>query len=84
MSRRGARAIEVRREVEAASAREVQARFAGTAWTQCNSWYRDETGRIVTNWPGYMDEYVRRLRDLDPGDFEFVAPVDAYTRVGDD
>ncbi|MGO9498534.1 MAG: flavin-containing monooxygenase [Solirubrobacteraceae bacterium] len=81
---RGARAIEVRREVEAASAREVQARFAGTAWTQCNSWYRDETGRIVTNWPGYMDEYVRRVRDLDPGDFEFVAPVDAYTRVGDD
>ena len=32
----------VRPEVEAASDREVQARFAGTAWTRCDSWYRDD------------------------------------------
>ncbi len=38
---RGARTIEVRPEVEAASDREVQSRFAGTAWTRCDSWYRD-------------------------------------------
>ncbi len=44
---RGRRAIEVRAEVEAASDRAVQARFAGTAWTRCDSWYRDENGRIV-------------------------------------
>src|SRR5205807_9200798 len=37
---RGAGAIEVRREVEAESDRAVQARFAGTAWTRCDSWYR--------------------------------------------
>ncbi len=54
--RRGA--IEVRPEVQAASDRAVQARFAGTAWTQCDSWYRDERGRIVANWPGYMREYL--------------------------
>ena len=40
--------------------RELQARFAGTAWTGCDSWYRDESGRIVTNWPGYMREYEAR------------------------
>ncbi len=39
---RGARAVEVRAEVEAASDRALQARFAGTAWTRCDSWYRDE------------------------------------------
>jgi cation diffusion facilitator CzcD-associated flavoprotein CzcO len=66
---RGARAIEVRRDVEAASDRELQSRFAGTAWTRCNSWYRDDTGRIVTNWPGYMTEYAERVRELDPGEF---------------
>ena len=52
-------AIEVRAEVEAASDRALQARFAGTAWTRCDSWYRDEHGRIVANWPGYMREYLR-------------------------
>jgi cation diffusion facilitator CzcD-associated flavoprotein CzcO len=68
---RRARTIAVRREVEAASDRDVQARFEGTAWTQCSSWYRDERGRIVTNWPGYMTDYAARTRELDPDDFEF-------------
>ena len=58
VQRRGGGAIEVRPEVEAASDREVQARFAGTAWTRCDSWYRDADGRIVANWPGYMRDYV--------------------------
>ena len=47
----------------------MQARFAGTAWTRCDSWYRDAHGRIVTNWPGYMHEYAERTRALDPADF---------------
>jgi len=62
----------VRAEVEAASDRELQDRFAGTAWLECDSWYRDESGRIVTNWPGYMREYFARVRRLDPADFELV------------
>jgi cation diffusion facilitator CzcD-associated flavoprotein CzcO len=69
---RGAAAIDVRAEVEAASDRAVQAAFAGTAWTQCDSWYRDEQGRIVTNWPTYMHSYAMALRELDPAEFEFV------------
>ncbi len=63
--------VEVRAEVEAASDRELQARFDGTAWTACDSWYRDEDGRIVANWPGYMGEYVERTRTLDPAEYEF-------------
>ncbi len=69
---RGAAAIDVRCEVEAASDREVQARFPGTAWTACDSWYRDPSGRHVTNWPGYMREYEQRVRTLDPAEFGFV------------
>ncbi len=68
---RRAGAIDVRPEVEAASDRALQARFAGTAWTQCDSWYRDERGRIVANWPGYMREYLEQTRQLDASEFRF-------------
>jgi cation diffusion facilitator CzcD-associated flavoprotein CzcO len=69
--RRGGAAVDVRPEVEAASDLETQSRFAGTAWTGCDSWYRDEHGRIVTNWPGYMREYAERTRTFDPAEYEF-------------
>jgi cation diffusion facilitator CzcD-associated flavoprotein CzcO len=77
MQRRGAAAIEVRGEVAAASDRALQARFAGTAWLECDSWYRNASGRIVTNWPGYMREYVRDLRHFDPSEYELLAAPDA-------
>jgi cation diffusion facilitator CzcD-associated flavoprotein CzcO len=70
---RGAAAIDVRPEVAGASDRAVQAWFEGTAWTQCDSWYRDQGGRIVANWPGYMTEYEQRVRELDPAEFELVS-----------
>jgi cation diffusion facilitator CzcD-associated flavoprotein CzcO len=65
-------ALDVRPDVEAASDRALQARFKGTAWTACDSWYRDESGRIVTNWPGYMREYLAATSRLDPSDFTLV------------
>ncbi|MCW3013317.1 MAG: monooxygenase [Solirubrobacterales bacterium] len=76
---RRAQAIDVRPEVETASDREVQSRFAGTAWTACDSWYRTDDGRIVANWPGYMREYEARTRALDPAHFEFIAAAAATT-----
>jgi cation diffusion facilitator CzcD-associated flavoprotein CzcO len=72
LTNRGAGAIEVRPEVEAASDRALQARFAGTAWTRCDSWYRDEQGRIVANWPGYMREYLAQASELSVSDFSFL------------
>ena len=68
---RRAGAIEVRAEAEAASDRELQARFPGTAWTRCDSWYRDERGRIVANWPGYMREYLKRTASVDTAEYRF-------------
>jgi cation diffusion facilitator CzcD-associated flavoprotein CzcO len=70
---RGASAIEVRQEVQDASDRAVQARFQGTAWTRCDSWYRDERGRIVANWPGYMREYQEQTSQLVEGEYRFAA-----------
>jgi hypothetical protein len=69
----GAAAIEVRPEVEAASDRYVQEQFQGTAWTACDSWYRQRDGRIVANWPRYMRDYEARVRTLDPREFRLVA-----------
>ncbi len=69
---RGAAAVDVRPEVLEASDRATQERFAGTAWTRCDSWYRVEGGRIVANWPGYMREYGARTRTVDPEDFTLV------------
>jgi cation diffusion facilitator CzcD-associated flavoprotein CzcO len=72
---RGGGAVEVREEVEQASDRALQARFAGTAWIGCDSWYRDEDGRIVANWPGYMREYVEQTRAFEPREYAFAAGV---------
>ncbi|MEA2215025.1 MAG: hypothetical protein QOK19_586 [Solirubrobacteraceae bacterium] len=71
LAARGAGAIEVRADVEAASDHAVQHRFAGTAWTACDSWYRDAQGRIVANWPGYMREYAEQAARLDASQFDF-------------
>ncbi|MHB8242711.1 MAG: flavin-containing monooxygenase [Solirubrobacteraceae bacterium] len=72
---RGAGAIDVLPEVEAAADRALQSRFAGTAWIGCHSWYRDDdTGRIVANWPGYMREYLARTQTLNPDEYRF-APL---------
>ncbi len=68
---RGSSRLDVRPEVEAASDRATQAQFHGTAWTDCDSWYRDRDGRIVANWPGYMREYLERTRTFDPTEFVF-------------
>ena len=37
----------------------------------CDSWYRDKSGRIVTNWPGYMREYRKATERFEPGEYEF-------------
>jgi len=69
---RGAAALNVRSEVAASSDRETQARFIGTAWTRCDSWYRTEQGRIVADWPGSMRGYCARARTLNPDEFTFL------------
>jgi cation diffusion facilitator CzcD-associated flavoprotein CzcO len=73
---RGSRAaaLDVRPEVQRASGDAVQARLRGSIWTRCHNWYaRDEDGRVVNNWPGYMAEYVRATRALVPAEYDWLA-----------
>jgi hypothetical protein len=70
--RTGAAALDVRPEVQEAGLRELRTRFAGTAWTTCNSWYRAPDGRNIANWPGYMTEYATRTRRLTPSDYRLI------------
>ncbi len=74
--------LDVRPEVEDATNRALQERFAGTAWMDCHSWYQDDSGRIVANWPGYMREYLDATRRFEPADFQFTrTPAPAPSAV---
>ncbi|WP_020661990.1 flavin-containing monooxygenase [Amycolatopsis benzoatilytica] len=69
LARPGVASLEVRAEVEERYDREVQARLGHSVWSGCTSWYRQENGRVSTNWPGLVVEYDRRTRVLDPADY---------------
>lgn len=82
LARRGPnRAFEIRRSVEAAYDKEVQARLDEGVWTQCQSWYRAGSGRVSTNWPGLVREYQRRTRSLDFTSYQEVLPLAAAEEV---
>lgn len=73
----GGGSVDVLPEVEERYDREVQRRLATTVWAGCESWYRDDSGRVTTNWPGSVREYKDRTREVDPRDYEVraLAPV---------
>lgn len=67
----GRRWIALRPEVQRAHNEAMQARLAGSVWTQCRSWYRmDGNGRITAIFPGFTRDYVRAVRRIDPHDYE--------------
>ncbi len=53
---------------------EVQRRTRDTvqAMTICVTYFKNEFGRITTNWPGYAFEYRWRTRTVHPRDYDFV------------
>ncbi|SFQ49492.1 Predicted flavoprotein CzcO associated with the cation diffusion facilitator CzcD [Amycolatopsis arida] len=65
--------LDVRTEVERRWDDEVQRRLARSVWTRCRSWYRNEHGRVVANWPGRTGEYRRRTRRFDVTDYRIGA-----------
>jgi cation diffusion facilitator CzcD-associated flavoprotein CzcO len=71
---RGVRWMDVRADVQSEFNEEVQRRLDDTVWTAgCNSWYRNEHGKVTNNWAGFVTEYRRRTRRPDPADFELAA-----------
>jgi len=69
--RRGARWIDVKPTVMAASNAALQARLGDSVWATCRSWYRSSDGRIFALYPGFTREYVRAVRRQEFGEFEF-------------
>ena len=60
--------LAVRPEAEAAFNQRISNELEGTVWTQCDSYFRSPSGRIVTQWPYTEQDYERETRALRPGD----------------
>ena len=66
--------MNVRAGSQARFVAEVQRRTRGTvqAMTICVTYFKNEFGRITTNWPGYAVEYRWRTARVRQRDYEFV------------
>ena len=64
--------LTVRPEVEQDYDERIQGLLSESVWTQCSSWYRNEDGRITTNWPTLGVQYKSQAK-FDPADYEVVS-----------
>ncbi|MBW8367576.1 MAG: alpha/beta hydrolase fold domain-containing protein [Arenimonas sp.] len=63
VERGGHRAIEVRADVQQTHNADLQQRLGGSVWAQCRSWYRMDGGKVIAIFPGFVNEYVRAVRE---------------------
>ena len=68
LARRGG-CLQVRPEVEQRYNATLSADLERTVWTQCGSYFRSPTGRIITQWPYTEVEYARRTWRARPKDW---------------
>ncbi|MPY84842.1 MAG: NAD(P)-binding protein [Actinophytocola sp.] len=68
----GAAAMDVKPEVARRFDERLNRRLDRSVWTLCSSWYRNEHGRITTNWPGTVSAYRLATRTLDPDDYRLL------------
>ncbi|MBB2934401.1 cation diffusion facilitator CzcD-associated flavoprotein CzcO [Amycolatopsis bartoniae] len=66
--------LDIRRDVAERFDTEVQQRLQASVWSGCRSWYREDDGRISTNWPGLVWEYHRRTAKADLTAYREVSP----------
>lgn len=74
--------VDVRPEAEKCYNDRLSADLERTVWTQCDSYFRSPTGRIVTQWPYTELEYARRTWRLRPREWLHrtgAAPADAQS-----
>jgi hypothetical protein len=65
------RAIDVRPNILNNFNANVQRQMKQSAWAgNCNSWYKNEAGRVVNNWSGTVDEYRSVAASYQPWDYE--------------
>ena len=68
------RALEVKTGVhdEFNEAVDAENRMYAWGWSDVNSWYKNEHGRVAQNWPFTLLDYWKRTLTPDPGDFDLV------------
>ena len=73
LRRRRARYMVVREEAQRRFMAGVQRRLSRTvqAMTICHTYYKNEYGRVTTNWPGYASQYRWHTRRVRSTDYEF-------------
>ncbi|MEU7769297.1 4-hydroxyacetophenone monooxygenase, partial [Nocardia sp. NPDC049190] len=61
------RTVEVRRDVQDAYNKDLQAKLAGSVWLTggCSSWYLDKHGNNTTLWPDFTFEFRRMTKTFD-------------------
>jgi len=70
----GHRAIEVRKDVHDEFNERVDAenRAMAWGWSDVNSWYKNDRGRVAQNWPFTLLEYWRQTLVPNPDDFQLL------------
>jgi cyclohexanone monooxygenase len=68
--RRGARTVEVTPDAQRRYNDEIQAAMVGKVWlSNCNSYYRHPSGKVVTQLPYSGRTFFERTRTMIAGDF---------------
>ena len=50
----------------------LKARLTSSVWArECDSWYKNEAGRITNNWPDFTYIYQQATKDFNPSDYKF-------------
>jgi 4-hydroxyacetophenone monooxygenase len=73
MLERGADSVEVRRDPFEAYNAQVDAKHRAMVWSHpgVNNWYRNKSGRVVTNSPWRLVDYRNLTAEFDPSEYEF-------------
>jgi cation diffusion facilitator CzcD-associated flavoprotein CzcO len=75
-------AVDVRPQLYRSYNDGVQDAMADSAWAgNCNSWYKNASGRVVNNWSGTVNEYRAVAGTFNPGDYERIQSPTVLERV---
>ena len=72
---RRARAMDLREDKMAEFADYLKARLSTSVWERdCDSWYKNEAGKVTNNWPDFTYIYRQETHAVDPADYRFYPP----------
>ena len=73
MRERDIAAIDLHRHEQDRFNRRIQKRMGKRVWvTSCSSWYKNESGKVVNNWPGSTVDYWWKCRRVDLDNYELI------------